>query len=350
MTKSFWNTLSQPIIGLAPMDGVTDAAFRYICDKYGHPSILITEFTSVEGIAHGVAKLLYSFIYHKTETPTIAQIFGSNPDAFYKTAIVLCEMGFDGIDINMGCPDKNVAKQGGGAALILKPDLAKEIIRKTKQGIADWSEGRTMKDAGLADSIIEFVQHFQKQWDIHPEKHILPVSVKTRIGYDAIVTESWIATLLEEQPANITVHGRTLKQLYSGTANWEELGKAAEIVRKTDTLILGNGDIKTIEDAKEKIKRYHTHGALIGRSTFGNPWVFINEQTSLAQKMTVALEQCQAFMKYTPELNFLMLRKHLAWYCKGYNDATGMRAKLMSTTNIQEAEEAIREIIQAVSD
>ena len=350
MNKSFWNTLSQPIIGLAPMDGVTDAAFRFICDKYGHPSVLITEFTSVEGISHGVAKLLYSFIYHKTSTPTVAQIFGSNPESFYKTAIVLCEMGFDGIDINMGCPDKNVAKQGGGASLILKPDLAREIIKQTKKGVSDWVEGKTIADAGLAESITEFVEHFQKQWHITPVKHMLPVSVKTRIGYDDIVTESWISNLLQENPAVITVHGRTLKQLYSGSANWDEIAKAAEIVRKTDTLILGNGDIKTMEDAKQKIATYHTHGALIGRSTFGNPWLFIDEQTSLKQKMEVALEQCHAFMTYTPELNFLILRKHLAWYCKGYNDATGMRAKLMSTTNIKEAEEAIREIIQTVSD
>src|SRR5687768_604936 len=115
MVKGFWEHLKRPIIGLAPMDGVTDAAFRSIVDKYGKPDILFTEFTSVEGISYGAHQLLNAFIYHDTKTPTVAQIFGSNPDDFYKVAFVIAEMGFDGIDINMGCPDHHVAKKGGGA-------------------------------------------------------------------------------------------------------------------------------------------------------------------------------------------------------------------------------------------
>lgn len=147
--QGFWRGLKRPIVALAPMDGVTDAAFRYIVDIYGKPSILFTEFTSVEGIVRGAWQLLQSFIYHKTSTPTVAQIFGKEPEAFYKTAILLAEMGFDGIDINMGCPDKNVARHGGGAALILKPQLAKEIICSVKKGLHDWSEGKKVEDLQL---------------------------------------------------------------------------------------------------------------------------------------------------------------------------------------------------------
>ena len=133
METNFWNTVQKPIIGLSPMDGVTDAAFRYIVDKYGAPSVLITEFTNVEGIVRGAVQLMSAFTYHKTNTPTVAQIFGIEEDAFYKTAFALCEMGFSGIDINMGCPDRHIAKKGGGAGLILQPQKAQRIIKNVKK-------------------------------------------------------------------------------------------------------------------------------------------------------------------------------------------------------------------------
>lgn len=327
------------------MDGVTDAACRYITDKYGKPDILFTEFTSVEGIDHGAEKLLEAFIYHKTGTPTVAQVFGADLNAFYKAAFVIGEMGFDGIDINMGCPDPNVAKKGGGAGLILTPKLAQNIIKMSRKGIEDWAAGRKVEDVELHPSILEYIRQFQKKFQIEPQRRELPVSVKTRTGFDEIVTEEWISSLLEVEPVNITLHGRTLRQLYSGEANWEEIGKAAELAHKTKTTLLGNGDIKTLEDAQERIKKYKTDGALIGRGAWGNPWVFQNGTPEIKLKFQTALEHAEKYVELLPNAHFLAIRKHLAWYSKGFDNASDIRVKLTRANSIEE----IREIINSIS-
>ena len=166
-------------------------------------------------------------------------------------------------------------------------------------------------------------------------KH-LPVSVKTRIGYEEIVTEEWIPTILEMEPAAITIHGRTLKQMYTGFANLEEIGKAAKLIKKTGTKILGNGDIRTLDDAKDKIKKYGVDGVLIGRGTYGNPWIFKNHTPSKEEQIQTALEHCEAFAKLTPEGHFLSLRKHLAWYTKGIHGSNELRNKLMTVTNVED--------------
>lgn len=331
-----WNKLSEPIIGLSPMDGVTDAAFRFITDTYGKPDILFTEFTSVEGLDHGAVKLLEAFVYHKTDTPTICQIYGADPAAFYKSTFIACELGFDGVDINMGCPDAAVARKGGGAALILKPDVAQNIVRCVKRAVHDWTGGKNIEDVGLKDEIVEWVRNYQKIHELTPKRNMLPVSVKTRIGYDAIVTKEWIGNLLEVEPVAISLHGRTLKQMYTGQANWEEIGKAAEVVRKTETLLLGNGDIRSLDDAYEKIKTYGTHGALIGRACFGNPWLFKNFEPTALERLNVALEHCRKFMELTPEGHFMSLRKHLAWYCRGFEKAAEVRAQFMQVKTLED--------------
>jgi tRNA-dihydrouridine synthase B len=336
MVKGFWKDLKRPIIGLAPMDGVTDAACRYVTDKYGSPDILFTEFTSVEGIVHGADKLLDAFIYHKTETPTVAQIFGADPDAFYKVAVLLSEMGFDGIDINMGCPDHNVAKKGGGAGLIRTPQLAQVIIKKTMQGTQDWADGKNVEDLDLPENIVNYVKIFQPNSKNNIYRKPLPVSVKTRIGFDDIVTEEWISTLLDVEPVNITLHGRTLAQLYSGDANWDEIGKAATLAKKTETTLLGNGDIKSLDEAYFRIKEYATNGALIGRAAWGNPWIFKDKTPELPEKFQVAVEHCQALVDMLPRGHFLTLRKHLSWYCKGFDNATAVRMQLMRVNTVEE--------------
>ncbi len=344
MNRGFWDKLNKPIIGLSPMDGVTDAAFRYITDKYSQPDVLFTEFTSVEGIAAGADKLLSAFVYHKSPTPIVGQIFGSTPDDFYKSAFVLAELGFDGIDINMGCPDPHVAKKGGGAGLIKTPELAREIIIATQKGSEDWASGIKIEKTGLPKKITNWIKNYKEKNNILTKNILLPVSVKTRIGYDEIVTESWIETLLTTKPANITLHGRTLKQLYSGEANWEEISKAAKLAKDTTTTLLGNGDIKSMEDALEKITHYKTDGALIGRAAFGKPEIFSNKEIVLNEKLKIAIEHCEAFEKLTPELNFLSVRKHLAWYCKGFDNASDKRMALMMSTNSKE----VRKIIEGV--
>jgi tRNA-dihydrouridine synthase B len=344
MFQGFWKDLKKPIIGFAPMDGVTDAACRFITDKYGRPDILFTEFTSVEGIDHGAEKLLDAFIYHKTDTPTVAQVFGADLNAFYKASFVIGEMGFDGIDINMGCPDPNVAKKGGGAGLILTPKLAQSIVKMTRKGIEDWASGRSMEDADLHPNIIDYVRNFRTVHQITHRRCMLPVSVKTRIGFEDIVTEDWISALLEVEPVNITVHGRTLRQLYSGEANWEEIGKAAKLAHQTQTTLLGNGDIKTLEDAHERIKKYGTDGALIGRGAWGNPWIFSDKTPTLSEKFKVALDHSETFAELLPRNHFLTIRKHLAWYTKGFENASELRGKLVRANSVEE----IREIIQTI--
>ncbi len=350
MNQGFWKDLIKPIIGLAPMDGVTDAACRFIADKYGKPDLLFTEFTSVEGIVHGADKLLDAFIYHKSDTPTVAQIFGADPEAFYKVAFILGEMGFDGIDINMGCPDHNVAKKGGGAGLILTPKLAQEIIKRTQEGTRDWGEGKDIKRLGLPDQITDYVVKYKETRKISDLKNPLPVSVKTRIGFDKIVTEEWIANLLEVEPVNITVHGRTLAQLYSGEANWEEIGKAAELAHKTQTTLLGNGDLKSLEDARERVIKYNTDGALIGRAAWGNPWMFQSiPGLDTTLRLKTALEHCQEFVRLLPRGHFLSIRKHLAWYCKGFDNASDVRAKLTRVSTVEDIRHIVEEYIGSLN-
>lgn len=341
--NSFWDT--EPLIGLAPMDGVTDAAFRYIVDMVGKPDLLLTEFVAVEGVTAGANKLLEGFVYHQTETPTIAQIYGTEPEAFYKAALIVATLGFDGIDINMGCPDKSVSGRGAGAGLIRTPERAKQIVRSVKQAVQDWSEGQSMENAGIRPKVTEAVHSMIKKYNYNATRRILPVSVKTRIGFETPTTKEWISHLLETEPVNITVHGRTLKQMYTGFADWEQIGLAAATAKGTKTNVMGNGDIKSREDALQKIKQYNLHGVLIGRATFGNPWIFTGEEIDYKTRLRTGLEHCRAFEKLLPEGNFLSLRKHMAWYCRGFDHSAEMRARLMTIKSAKEVEEIVNPII-----
>jgi tRNA-dihydrouridine synthase len=162
------------------------------------------------------------------------------------------------------------------------------------------------------------------------------------MGYDEIVTIDWMETLLETEPAAISLHGRTLKQMYTGQANWEEIGRAAQVVKPTGTIFLGNGDVQSLADAHAKIQTYKTDGVLIGRATFGNPWLFQDKEPTVQERFDAMLEHCQAFDRLTPELNFLSLRKHLGWYCKGFPHAVQIRTALMQTKNTQEVKEVLK--------
>ena len=341
--KTFWDT--NTIIGLAPMDGVTDAAFRYIVDKFGKPGLLITEFVAVEGITAGANKLLEGFIYHGTDTPTVAQIYGTEPEAFYKATLIVAELGFDGIDINMGCPDKSVSGRGAGAGLIRNPKRAKEIVKAVKQAVQDWSDGQSMENAGIRPKVTDAVHAMKKQYGFISHPRVLPVSVKTRLGFETPTIKEWISHLLEVEPVNITVHGRTLKQMYTGAADWEQIGIAAETAKGSSTYVMGNGDIKSLDDAKKKIEKYGLHGVLIGRATFGNPWIFRGIEVDYKTRLQVGLEHCRAFERLLPEGNFLSLRKHMAWYCRGFDHSAEMRARLMTVKSASEVEEIVRPII-----
>lgn len=339
---SFWNEFTLPIIGLSPMDGVSDHPFRYIHKKYGKPAILLTEFTSVEGVCHGAQRLLHDFLFDESQRPIVAQIYGTTPDYFRQTAIILCELGFDGIDINMGCPAKNVAHSGAGAALIQTPDLAQQIIAATQQGIKEWQNGATASDCSdIVEAIAIEVGHRNALLPAtyQNRNRVIPVSVKTRIGYSEPVVEEWIPALLEMNISNITLHGRTLKQQYSGLANWEVIGKAARLVHTTDTLILGNGDVASKMDALDKINTYGVDGVLIGRATMGNPFAFLDQDPSSLNIFDIALEHASLYEKiYNGDTNytFLPMRKHLGWYVRSIPNAGEIRIKLFQSNNAEE--------------
>jgi len=342
-TPFLWNAIKKPIIGLSPMDGITDPAFRYVIDSLGHPSVLFTEFVSSEGLSRGIIQLTQTFSHHTTTTPLIGQLFGATPDSLYLSTILLCAIGMDGIDINMGCPNHHITKSGGGAALIKTPDLAKKLILKTKEACRDWANGIKLSDLDIPK---KFHQYMLSQFknDVDRKRTLLPVSVKTRIGLEIPDTVHWISHLLEADPSAITLHGRTLVQMYEGTADWEEIGKAAELAKKTSTLLLGNGDITSKKDAEEKAQTYTPDGVLIGRGAWGNPWVFTDRVPTIEDRINGALVHCDAFLAYTPHENVLSLRKHIAWYCKGFPNATDVRTQIMQLSTIDEIKEFLKNL------
>ncbi len=374
---SFWKTLPQPIIGLAPMDGVTDAPCRTIHGLYGSPDIVLTEFTNVEGLWRGSDRIFRDFLYTPAERPAIAQIFGCKPEYFYKAAHVVCELGFDGVDINMGCPATKIANKGGGAALIRVPDVAQAIIRATQQGVRDWANGQTLEaldmDPGRIQRIRQMNEDRRTIWgDNRPiERRLIPVSVKTRLGYDKITITDWIKDLLDMEPAAISLHGRTLAQHYKGEANWDAIAAAAEIVRQTETLILGNGDIKSLQQAGERIYTTGVHGVLIGRASFGNPWIFQRKaelkellargiaptqenlpdvQPTREERLMMALEHARVHAKLKGEEHFVELRKHMGWYLGHFPGAKRVRNDLVRIHSLADVERIITAALERPDD
>jgi nifR3 family TIM-barrel protein len=366
---SFWHDISQPIIGLSPMDGVTDPAFRFIVARYGKPDVQITEFINVDEICHGVDAAWSQLHYDEIERPIVAQIYGADPDKFYQVAQVICELGFDGVDINMGCPSKNVSARGCGAALIRNPSLAKEIIRAAQAGVNDWASGHRLDAVGLRPRVVERVKALAstRTSDGTKPRRPIPVSVKTRLGYDAVVIEDWVAILLEERPAAISIHGRTLSQMYRGRADWDAIGRAAKLVRETSTLVFGNGDVESMDDLVRKVRDTHVHGVLIGRSALGNPWIFrakarakaavsgsalteLPPDVPLQERFRVALEHARYFESLGGASRFSAMRKHLGWYCTGFFKAAEVRAHMFRATSSHDVERILAGIVLDVPE
>ncbi len=365
---SFWSTLPRPIIGLAPMDGVTDATFRRIVAAQGPPDVTFTEFAHVSDISRGPEYLLDSLVYSEVERPIVAQIYGKDPLLFYQAAHVVCELGFDGLDINMGCPSRNVASSGSGAALIKTPDLAQAIIRAAKQGIQDWAAGQSLESAGVKRSRSEAIRRMNEARGGAPmiERRSLPWSVKTRLGCDAVVIDRWIEHLLEERPAAITIHGRTLAQMYRGEADWTAIAAAADIAKGTDTVILGNGDVRSMNDAIRRVRESGVQGVLVGRATLGAPWFFRRkelvrkwaveqaggeagpagdpiDEPDVRERFTVMLDHARQFERLGGPDQFQRMRKHLGWYCKGFPHAAAMRARMFRASSVRDVEETMTE-------
>ena len=328
MNLGFWGELKKkkkgkPIICQAPMVDVTDAVFRrliakYSKDKGGKLDVMWTEFTSADGLCSaGKNKLLHLLEFSEKERPIVAQLFGAKPETLRRAAALAAKLGFDGIDINMGCPDRTVEKQGGGAALIKNPKLARELIRAAREG------------AGK-----------------------LPVSVKTRIGYNKNELATWLPELLAEEPAAIIIHARTRKEMSNVPARWEHIREAVAIRNqlKSKTLIIGNGDVNDLADAYEKVEMSGADGVMIGRAFFGRPWLLSQrlnlksvERFNLSLKML--LEHTKLFDKLLGKhKSFAVMKKHFKAYVTGFPGAKELRAKLMATKNVAEVEKILQSL------
>ena len=293
----------------APMLGVTDASFRRMLLKYGRPDVFWTEFVSIDGLfSKGRKNLLPYLKFSPAEHPIVAQIFGAKPDLFEKTASMVKDLGFDGIDINMGCPDRDVVKQGAGAALIKNPELAKQIIRATKRG------------AGK-----------------------LPVSVKTRIGDTEDQTTEWMRALLAENLAALTVHLRAKKETLNVPAHWEY---ARKIVKLRDrfapkTLVFGNGDVKSLEQAHRLAKKTGLDGIMIGRGVLEDPWFFSQRSPEIRERLDSVVEHTKVFGKVGNPRNFDSLKKYFKRYATGFSGAKDLRECLMRAKSSAEVRKTI---------
>ncbi|MFA6397671.1 MAG: tRNA-dihydrouridine synthase [Candidatus Paceibacterota bacterium] len=325
----FWKNLAEekkPFFCLAPMADVTDAAFRQIIAKYskhgqkgGGPDVFWTEFVSADGLVSvGGKALMLNLQYNKKEKPIVAQIFGSKEVNMTRATQMIKKLGFDGIDINMGCPDRDIEKQQSGACHMKDSEKARKIIRAVKEGAGD-----------------------------------LPVSVKTRIGYNKNEIETWIPEILKENVAVLTVHLRTRKEMSVALAHWDQMKKIVELRDKIspETLIIGNGDVKDLEDGKQKAKETGCDGIMIGRAVFGNPWVFaeasILKPITINKKLETMVEHAELYEKiFKGKRNFASMRKHYKAYANGFDGAKELRVKLMTTKNAKETRKIVENFLK----
>ncbi len=317
--KNFWKTLKKPIFVLAPMADVTDVSFRYVIAKYGKPHVMWTEFVSADGLVRapeeGKRKLLKDLEYSEIERPIVAQLFGSNPHNMKKAAQMVQELGFDGIDINMGCPDKNIEKQGCGSAMIKNPELAKQIIQAAKEGAPN-----------------------------------IPVSVKTRLGYSTDELEVWLPLLLEANPALITLHARTRKEMSKVPARWDRIKRAVQIRDQInpEVLIFGNGDVLDTREAQKKVEETGCDGVMIGRGIFGNPFLFSGRDfVSIPEKLRALVEHTYLFeQKLGGIKNFAIMKKHFKSYVQDFDHSKELRTSLMEAENASDVESVISRFLK----
>ena len=309
---NFWKTLPKPFLVLAPMEDVTDVVFREIVSQTAPPDVYFTEFTNTDGLfSKGGEKVIRSFRYTENQRPVVAQIWGTNPETFLKAGKLVHELKFDGIDINFGCPEKNVIKKSGGAGIIKDLKLAKQLINATRQGAEN-----------------------------------IPLSVKTRIGLDKVITDEWVSFLLEQNLNALIIHGRTAKEMSKVPAHWDEIAKAVKLRNKIapETLIIGNGDVKNYFEATEKYKEFGVDGVMIGRGIFSNPWAF--EKTKIQH---TTKERIDLLLKHTKlyndtwkdTKNFDTIKRFFKVYVSGFRGADDLRQALMLCKDYEQVEKTI---------
>lgn len=328
---SFWDTLQKPFFVMAPMADVTDAPFRRLIAResahlrndgtFGGPDVMWTEFVSADGLARadaeGQKKLRADLIYTEAERPIVAQLFSSVPEHMESAVRLMVELGFDGVDINMGCPDRSIEKQGCGAGMIKNPTSAVAVIEAALRG----AQGK------------------------------IPVSVKTRVGYNKDESETWLPILLNTGIAALTVHARTRKEMSLVPARWERVKRAVEIRNelKSSTLIVGNGDALSLSDATQKAEESGADGVMLGRAIFGNPWLFHPEKDlssiSLEERFRVMVEHTQLFEELLPHKNFAIMKKHYKAYVNGFDGAKELRVRLMDAQGAGEVAKVIQTFV-----
>ncbi|HID8181764.1 TPA: tRNA dihydrouridine synthase [Staphylococcus aureus] len=309
MKENFWSELPRPFFILAPMEDITDIVFRHVVSEAARPDVFFTEFTNTESFCHpeGIHSVRGRLTFSEDEHPMVAHIWGDKPEQFRETSIQLAKMGFKGIDLNMGCPVANVAKKGKGSGLILRPDVAAEIIQATKAG-------------GL------------------------PVSVKTRLGYYEIDEwKDWLKHVFEQDIANLSIHLRTRKEMSKVDAHWE-LIEAIKNLRDEiapNTLLTINGDIPDRKTGLELAEKYGIDGVMIGRGIFHNPFAFEKEPREHTSKELLDLLRLHLslFNKYEKDeiRQFKSLRRFFKIYVRGIRGASELRHQLMNTQSIAEA-------------
>ncbi|MBS2211159.1 tRNA-dihydrouridine synthase [Carboxylicivirga mesophila] len=324
---NYWKTSEGPIWALAPMEDVTDTVFREVVLRLSSPGnlhLLFSEFLSTDGFCHpvGKEKVVHRFHVNDSELELIkrdnvklvAQIWGTDPEKFYKTAKYIAEeTAFDGIDINMGCPMKNIIKKGACSALINTPELAREIITA-----------------------------------VH-EASDLPLSVKTRVGFKSVVTESWISNLLQSEADAIIVHGRIQKMMSEGEADWNEIARSVELRNQInpDIKLLGNGDVMSIEESLDKVMEYGVDGVMVGRGIFHNPW-FYNPAYSPAMEERIEALRLHASLyanTWQGVKPWSILKRFFKIYTNSFPGAVQLRAQLMETHGFDEVEQILNDFL-----
>ncbi|WP_353457943.1 tRNA dihydrouridine synthase [Staphylococcus coagulans] len=313
MKENFWRELPRPFFILAPMEDVTDIVFRHVVSEAARPDVFFTEFTNTASFCHpeGIHSVRGRLTFSEDEQPMVAHIWGDQPEQFREMSIGLAEMGFKGIDLNMGCPVANVAQKGKGSGLILRPEVAAEIIQATKAG-------------GL------------------------PVSVKTRLGYYEIDEwKDWLKHVLKQDIANLSIHLRTRKEMSKVDAHWE-LIEAIKNLRDEiapDTLLTINGDIPDRQTGLELVEKYGVDGIMIGRGIFHNPFAFEKEAREHTSKELLDLLRLHLslFQKYNKDEDrqFKSLRRFFKIYVRDIKGASQLRHQLMNTESIAEARELL---------
>ena len=315
---SVWHELTPPFSILAPMEDVTDTVFRRLVSMWGSPDVFFTEFVNVDGMrSPGREAVIHRLEFSDIERPIVAQIWGLRPENFEAAARDIRDMKFDGIDINMGCPVKKIVKTGACSALIENQSLAHEIIEATQEGASD-----------------------------------LPVSVKTRIGFNERKTIEWTGFLLEHNLTALTVHGRISKEMSDVPADWDEVGRVVTLRDRIApaTLIIGNGDVENLSQAVDYHKRYGVDGVMIGRGIFHNPLLFRKdgadfEHLTVTQKLGLLREHLTLYRTTWGERrNFDVLKKFVKVYVRGFNGASRLRNTLMETAGYDEMLQVIAEM------